>query len=437
MATEAWLHANTDDTAVFIARVDDAKNYVVQIDSKNLTNSSTSSINTMLKQEAAKPTRVEWMSKESELTKMAESIRDQEYFNSQTKVIDTTKIKDASVIKYGPRADYEALQEYDTESARIMGEPIYADMGFNPTGPVARISSEATTSSVKGITVNERDRIVTGDVVNPYKSMVKQAGPPSLYDTIGGSDLTLFMLIDFPNVRDLDKPIEVQRKEIVMIELDGALSLSYSTLREKFPIRSLGSPNPKAYTKGIRTISGHIAFSIFTEDVLSELRGKMMNEINKVTEEFDNFESQSWASEKDAAYKYSEWLEKKMYYERFANNNAVQLLDDLPPFHILAMGASETTGTFSKMLIKNVTIIDENQYQGTEQPHILNKITWTASDIVPMHKVDNDKTVAISSVNAINESFRDGAYSGRMKFNQEVTGSSLLESINKDLYGGD
>lgn len=112
-----------------------------------------------------------------------------------------------------------------------------------------------------------------------------------------------------------------------------------------------------------------------------------------------------------------------------------QLLDSLPPFNLLCMGVSEVTGTFSKFIIKGVNIIDENQYQGTQQPNIINKCNFVAEDIIPMHTVPGGggKFISVNSINSVNESMSKGKFNSSMNYNMEVTGSNLLDSISKDL----
>lgn len=68
---------------------------------------------------------------------------------------------------------------------------------------------------------------------------------------------------------------------------------------------------------------------------------------------------------------------------RAMNNASLYMLNQLVPFSLLVMGTNEQ-GVFSKMMLKGVRIIDENQMQGVQQPNIVNKVTFAAEDMFPL-----------------------------------------------------
>lgn len=306
-----------------------------------------------------------------------------------------------------------------------------------PVDPEIKItqSAIASQSKIPGIQVDNKIE-KTGNIVNPFDHINNINNySTKLQETIGGSDLSVFLLMETPDYNDIINgvPEEVQKKELLFLEMDNVLSLSYSTLREKYPVRVLGESNPRSHTSGSRSISGHIAFTVFVEDILAQLRGKLANQISRTKESFSNYTAVSKRAQLDSVEKYKEYAKYSAQMNNmFLKESKVRLLDQLPPFHILVMGMNES-GIFSKMIIKHVTIVDENQYQGTQQPNIVNKVTFIAKDIVPMAKIDYSTTVVNSSVNSIGESYFNGKYSSNLYYNREVTGSSVLNEIYKDL----
>lgn len=309
--------------------------------------------------------------------------------------------------------------------------------GETPSAEVqVKQSAIKTVNNLPGITVAQQTNIVNGTTVNPYEHINKLgSGVGKLEETIGGSDLSVFLLMEVSAFEDIinEVPEEAQKKELLFLEMDNVLSISYSTLRERFPVRVLGESNPRAHTSSIRTISGHIAFTIFVEDVLARLRGRLASQIAQINQNFDNYKAYSSSSKLNTTEKYKEFAK----YESLANNaflkqSSIQLLDSLPPFHLLIMGVNEQ-GVFSKMIIKNVSIIDENQYQGTQQPNIVNKVTFVANDIVPLAKVNYTTQTVVTSVDSTTESFYKGTYNSTTKYNREITGTSILNSVYKDL----
>jgi hypothetical protein len=284
----------------------------------------------------------------------------------------------------------------------------------------------------------------TGDVVNPYKEVWKSGNADNnsiLQNTIGGADLVCFYISEVPSIADLmnDVPEAAQQKELIMFEMDNVMSISYSTIRERYPVRQLGQSNPVKYTSGLRTIAGSIAFAIFTEDILGRLRSRITRELETISSKFDNFQpqtqssSQDWTRKRERFAYESDAYQRSDIFRKIQGMYEVQLLDSLAPFHILVMGCNER-GIFSKFMLKNVQIIDENQYQGMAMPNITNKVSYVASDILPMVRYNgNEKFVSISSLNSITESFVNGTFSGTPSFNKELTATEVMNSVKQDV----
>lgn len=265
-----------------------------------------------------------------------------------------------------------------------------------------------------------------------------------LQQTIGGADLSVFYLSEVPNMDDvaeLPNNPETWRKELIVLELDSILSLSYSTVRERFPVRVLGNSHPVGFTSGPRTIAGHMAFAIFTNDVLGRLRAQVKMRFERLRRGLDRANANMSSKDTGSALRRAQsdyntskealiQKQQKMY-EMALDLDKVMLLDQLPKFHLLCMGVNEQ-GTFSKFMIRDVRIIDENQYQGTTQPNIVNKVSWVAEDIVPMATFARESTYVSDSLGSITENFSHVGYNSNLEFNV-VTGSNLLNEVNKDL----
>ena len=340
-----------------------------------------------------------------------------------------------SVIDPDTKAISTFGSKYEATGTKEEREIAAASLGVDKV-PELPVITELKSVTVPSDQQSYKKEIIDGPIVNPYKNInLNKNIVIEQYESIGGADLSLYMLMEVPLVEDIDLPEEVQRKETLTIEMDNAMSLSYSTVREKFPVRRLdGSSNAISYVKGPRTISGHIAFAVMTKDILQHIRSRVVQEINKIEANFSEYTPESTSGQKDSIERYQRWLEEKYYYSKTFLNNKIQLLDDLPPFHILCMGANEY-GIFSKFIIKNVHIIDENQYQGTQQPNIINKVTWVAEDIIPMNEVNkwNENTVLVSSINSIESSYSNGRFNGQINYNKEISGSTLLDDISNSI----
>jgi hypothetical protein len=274
-------------------------------------------------------------------------------------------------------------------------------------------------------------------------------------NTIGGQDLSVFYIAELPDIQSLKQgiPLELCPMKLIMLEWEGLVHVNYSTLREKFPVRSLGMINAKDYTYGIRTISGTLGFAIFTEDPLSKLRSNFKKYINNALSGVSKGTKYDGTKPKmpnpaDEKFKgtegrklftseYKKYLSEKTLYDVNQTQEAAKgtifdeaefktlLLDQLPMFHILVMGVNER-GNVCQFLIKYVTIIDESQYQGTAQPNIINKVSYVALDMIPITSKQFSNVVNTGSLSAIQEMNNQG-YADYTKGNaKETTGSSEL-----------
>ena len=246
----------------------------------------------------------------------------------------------------------------------------------------------------------------------------------TLQHIISGADLSVFFMMELPSIADMadatlkDKPY-LWKKELILIELDSVMSLGYSIVREVFPVRSIGNSKPRAFTRGGITIAGHIAFAIFTDDVLVRMRVQMQESVQRLYAK--SAEAKKNAGSSDLA-KITEIQKQYQMFNNMLNVGDVYMLNQLLPFHILVMGTNEQ-GNFSKMMIKGVRIIDENQLQGVSQPNIMNKVTFAAEDIFPMAVGSTDSNGEFTAT-----SNKDIANISTSKFNT-YTGSQIMTDV--------
>ena len=137
-------------------------------------------------------------------------------------------------------------------------------------------------------------------------------------------------------------PDYVKKEPIVFGELT---TISFSTYRDKFPVRSLGFVNAKGYTKAGRTVAGSLIFTIFEKSI-----------INKVVEE--------------------------IYSKKF---NLIP--DELPAFSIDITMANEY-GNKTHIALFGVEIVEGNQIMTVDNMQTNEQYSFVAQDIV---LVDSEK----------------------------------------------
>ena len=165
------------------------------------------------------------------------------------------------------------------------------------------------------------------------------------------------------------------------IPLKNLLTFSYSTHRDKLPVRRLGSPVAFDYTKGTRTIAGALVMLNFDRTALSELI---------------------------------------MGSDIYGEDIMINMFDDIPPFDITLLFTDELQGTkfmsqevvipsYSVIEVKGVRLLDEGLVTGTNEAYLETTFQYVAEDIkylkpmrgptpVPSVPVDEESEFDLSNI---------------------------------------
>jgi hypothetical protein len=132
-------------------------------------------------------------------------------------------------------------------------------------------------------------------------------------------------------------------------------TLSISTHREKYPVRTLGSVFPRSYTRGPRTLSGSMVFAVFNQHVLKEFLEVARYRSTGV----GDFDRHGWPA---------------------------FLPDQLPPLDISIALANEY-GNISYATILGVEFINEGMVLSIEDLYVESTMQWVARDYDPLRQV--------------------------------------------------
>lgn len=179
----------------------------------------------------------------------------------------------------------------------------------------------------------------------------------SNYQHISYSGADIKAIINIPNDFTNREGESVEPTIAVLADIS---SLSYSIYREKYPVRSLGYGYSKSFTRGPRTISGTIVFTMFDKNVLSEA-------LDLISAKGDTTQDVSTV-----------------------------LIDQLPRFDI-TMSFSNEYGKVSNMSIYGVELISEGATFSIENMLTENVVSYVAQDITPMQKGNENAYVVGSS----------------------------------------
>lgn len=382
-------------------------------------------------------------------------------------------------LKNNPSRKPTPAEEITVSTALAIGNPVPdisnqitgRGTGDKPYNPNVVFNNVSPADIERGLAQTARAKLLDPKSNNPAIT----SNTNSLVDTITGADLSIFFLTELPNINDVlnpDIPQHLYRKELMLIEIDSVLSATYSIMREVFPVRSVGRMKPKSFVRGPVTISGSLAFTIFTEDVLVRLRTQMQQsiidlqkkaanviqtytaELNKSADgrmnNYSQFVGNAVSSpevvqqqQRDAATRekidaankqFSDLTDNYRMYNQILNTGGIFMLNQLLPFHILIMGTTER-GIFSKLMLKNIRVIDENQMQGVQQPNIVNRISFVAEDIFPLMSGNLNDAMSYSATADVDANRiganRFGIYSGSQAMN-DIAGMVSGEYRLKD-----
>lgn len=148
-------------------------------------------------------------------------------------------------------------------------------------------------------------------------------------------------------------------------------TISYSIHREVEPVRVLGSSNPKAWTRGPRTIAGSMIFTIFNKNLVYDLQKRVLLKLEEALRSGDKLGVDTLLRNDFAGF----------VIENLYKNNVV--LDMMPPFDVSIMANNEY-GKAAFLKINGIVVCDEGQVMSVEDIIIENTVSYKAMDIKPM-----------------------------------------------------
>lgn len=151
--------------------------------------------------------------------------------------------------------------------------------------------------------------------------------------------------------------LNVQIKKINEMPTSKVLAeiqtISWSTHRDKIPLRTFGAVYPRSFTRGNRTVAGSIVFTLFNEHPLHEILDLNLGTINTGTSDRD-------------LYKYT-----------------TNLIDQLPPLDLSIIGSNEY-GAVSHMGLYGVEFVQEGGTFSIEDIFSESVVQYVARDMDPL-----------------------------------------------------
>jgi len=179
----------------------------------------------------------------------------------------------------------------------------------------------------------------------------------------------------------------------------GALSgITFSVTREKAPIYTMGSPNPRSFSRGKRGIAGSLIFTVFDRPALYQ-----MLETNYANNNPQNFFTRvSNTLPGDAGHKRG--IAEFDKQELDVVSQVPYYADQIPPFDITITFANEY-GQGAVRSIFGVELLNEGSGASMDDIVIEETMTYVAREIGPMYKISNSQLSGgmFSGDNALNK----------------------------------
>jgi hypothetical protein len=162
----------------------------------------------------------------------------------------------------------------------------------------------------------------------------------------------------------------------------GSLSaITWSVTREKAPVFTLGSPNPRSFSRGKRGIAGSMMFTTFDRPALYNVSAKNVNN--------DNFKiwTRTWNLLPNMNSNVSGNIATNVVESNSALTGVTNVLpyyaDQIPPFDVTVTFANEY-GQAAVRAIYGVELINEGSGVSMDDIQIEESMTYVAREVGPM-----------------------------------------------------
>jgi hypothetical protein len=170
------------------------------------------------------------------------------------------------------------------------------------------------------------------------------------------------------------------------IEIGALSGITFSVTREKAPIYTMGSPNPRSFSRGKRGIAGSLIFTVFDRPALYTMLDKNRDAGGQAQQQF--FTRAHNALPGDTSYKSrgiadvndqgSSVVKKVPYYA-----------DQIPPFDITITFVNEY-GQAAVRSIYGVELLNEGSGASMDDIVIEETMTYVARELGPMYTIKTD-----------------------------------------------
>lgn len=184
-------------------------------------------------------------------------------------------------------------------------------------------------------------------------------------------------------------------------------AITYSISREKSPVYTMGSAEPRSFSRGKRGIAGSLVFTVFNRDALiEEFKEKLDGTTNGVTK----FRAERDADNSTSFLSIEDWDSEMSSYAGVGGSTGTSIgntkdltskyspiyADEILPFDISISFANEY-GQRALLVIYGVELLNEGSGYSIDSVTTEKAYTFVARKIDYMKSLDDDSTAGFSS----------------------------------------
>lgn len=168
----------------------------------------------------------------------------------------------------------------------------------------------------------------------------------------------------------------------------GTLSgITWSVTREKAPIYTMGSPNPRSFSRGKRGIAGSLIFTVFDHPSLYQMLLAKKDDVDtryftRTSNVLPGTANQGKVAHTSISPAIDQTVDVGSYFPYYA--------DQIPPFDITITFANEY-GQAAVRSIYGVELLNEGSGASMDDVVIEETMTWVGRDVGPMFATGRPK----------------------------------------------
>lgn len=168
------------------------------------------------------------------------------------------------------------------------------------------------------------------------------------------------------------------------IEIGALSGITFSVTREKAPIYTMGSPNPRSFSRGKRGIAGSLIFTVFDRPALYTMLEK--NYTNNKPMDFYTRAHNTLPGDTNALGRGIPGLEGGNNWTRDVQKKVPYYADQIPPFDITITFVNEY-GNAAVRSIYGVELLNEGSGASMDDIVIEETMTYVARELGPMYTI--------------------------------------------------